>query len=164
MVRTLAMLTLLMTLSLGQTGESAVTTPAEAMRGLVHIIKDEKIGRVEALCIPESIAYFAAQTPEGLERAWHYKFVIRDFRFDPLTEMLVDAIENTKLLESNHRGDIRWGFHFYDRDGEEVVSLYSDHFGNMVINGKSAESKGPLLKELRKYCPLCADLRLHPQN
>src|SRR5262245_17514212 len=158
MARASAILAVLLTLTLGQNGKSDTPTPSETMVSLVQNIESGTIGKVEVLCIPDGVVFAVAMTPERLETAWHYKFTVRDFRGDPLAEKLIDAIKDTTLSELAWHGDTRWAFHFYDLDNKDVVTLYSDYSGNMVINGRSVKSKGPLLKELKKFCPICADM------
>jgi hypothetical protein len=89
----------------------------------------DAVRRVEILNIPSRILTRTAVTPDILERAYSYKFVIRDLRGSAYASNLTSAVAATTIQQTAEKTDVRWAVIFFDADNRRVASIYLDGSG-----------------------------------
>jgi hypothetical protein len=125
-------------------GEEIGTDEAIGLRlkTLITRLHLREIGRVEIVQIPTYIETRTRITPELLDDAFYYKFVIHDVRGSTYGAGLTSAIQRTTLSASPERYEVRWGISFFDLGDQRAEAIYFSSDGRHGFIGSTAVSMG----------------------
>ena len=118
------------------------------MQNIRALLKAGTIKKVEILRVPDSVATRTSLTPELLRSSAHYKVTL-SYGFESSLDSL---FAETSVQGSSRTSDLRWGVLFYDASGQQLASIFVDHFGETGYINKEAVRFSPNLgKRLRRF-------------
>jgi hypothetical protein len=89
-------------------------------------IKAQKIRRLEIFYIPPGIHFRTAVKPQSLEKNYYYRLTIQETDQSAQVTHLLSTLIKLKITSTTKDADLRWGFIFFDADGERLASLYAN--------------------------------------
>jgi len=123
-------------------GQNATQDNVETLKSL---LKAGTVRRVEVLRIPDDVLTRTSVTPNVMRSIASYKVVFNE-GFEPTFGSL---LSETFFKRSSQGSDLRWGVLFYDAKGQEVNSIFVDHFGEKgYMNGEAVLFGTNLAKRL----------------
>jgi hypothetical protein len=139
---------------------SAQTNSTKTVEGSLGAISKalsaNMVGKIEILRMPFNIETRSAVTPEGLERMFYSKIVIRDIALMPYHGKFAQALDSTTVLPASYSGDLRIGVIFYSQTGDRIGSLYFDRWGRHgAVNDSPVEFRGDLFRWLDNTFSRC---------
>ena len=138
----------------GRAQENSASVAEPVVQAAVKVINAETTTRLEIFSFPREILTRADLSPQLLEKAWLYKFVVKDFSGSPLQRDLAPALRKSAIRRrATADADFRWACIFYDGKGTRVLAMYFDGFGTKgLIAGVPVTANGRLVKLLERRC------------
>jgi len=124
----------------------AQRTAQDGVDSLRAFLQNGRITRIEILRDPDDVNYIVDITPDALRSDPNYKITFNDVRQTAFPSLLSEALPKA----SKRRIDLRWGILFSNAKGQEVGSIFVDHFGKTgYVNGEPVAFGSNLAVQLR---------------
>lgn len=112
------------------------TEPNGSISGVVEALANAEIAKLEIFYYPVDILTRSRVTPEGLEKNYRFKLIIRGEAAPDATKEFLVALKGSELNVATADADFRWGSLFYDGSGKLIASIYlNDRRTIALING-----------------------------
>jgi hypothetical protein len=99
--------------------------PQVDLEKLAALVKQGAVGKVRVLHVHDSMLTRVAVSKDALRSI---ATSTQDFS-DQIAEKFGSLFSGASVKTDNHTPDLRWGVFFYDRQGQEIGSLFVDKFG-----------------------------------
>jgi hypothetical protein len=135
-------------LLLFQTLAYAQSDPSRALDRARDLLKARQIGKVVVLRIPDDVMTGVAVTPDMLRKSPSYTVTLTE-GFEPALGAL---LVHLSAKSSEKRSDLRWGMLLIDNKGNEISSVFVDHFGTTgYVNDQSVEFDINMRERMRQF-------------